>query len=65
VADYLREIHKHAEAELMKRYGAIFLDTTDVEWILTVPAVWSDRAKDATLAAARQAGMGPSTRNDL
>lgn len=31
---------------------------TKVEFVLTVPAVWSDSAKNATLQAAERAGMG-------
>ena len=59
VADYLAQIYKHTQSELTKRYGALFMQTTDVQWVLTVPAIWSDAAKDATLTAARKAGMGP------
>ncbi|KAK5175356.1 uncharacterized protein LTR77_000495 [Saxophila tyrrhenica] len=59
VADYLREVYKHAKAELAKRYGTVFIDSTHLQWILTVPAVWSDGAKNATLTAAKKAGMGP------
>lgn len=59
VAYYLHEIYMHAKAELIKRYGTLFVETTAVHWVLTVPAVWSDTAKDATLTAAKQAGMGP------
>lgn len=29
-----------------------------VEWILTVPAIWKDAAKDMMIRAARQAGFG-------
>lgn len=32
--------------------------TTKVQFVLTVPAVWSDSAKNATLQAAERAGMG-------
>ncbi|KAL4951774.1 hypothetical protein BDW69DRAFT_186085 [Aspergillus filifer] len=28
----------------------------DLQFVLTVPAVWSDKAKDATMRAAAQAG---------
>lgn len=31
---------------------------TTVQFVLTVPAVWSDSAKHATLQAAEKAGMG-------
>lgn len=59
VADYLGEVYKHTCAQLTKRYGDLFMKTTPIEWVLTVPAIWSDAAKDATLSAARRAGMGP------
>jgi molecular chaperone DnaK (HSP70) len=59
VADYLHEIYKHVEAELHKRFGKEFVEVTDLQWILTVPAVWSDAAKSATLTAAKKAGLGP------
>ena len=59
VADYLGKLYDHMMAELTRRYGSLFIETTRLQWILTVPAVWSDAAKDATLQAAKQAGMGP------
>lgn len=34
------------------------MSMTKVEFVLTVPAVWSDSAKNATLQAAERAGMG-------
>lgn len=34
------------------------MNMTKVQFVLTVPAVWSDSAKDATLKAAEKAGMG-------
>ncbi|KAK3721826.1 hypothetical protein LTR37_002992 [Vermiconidia calcicola] len=59
VADYLRELYKHAMVELNKRYTTVFVENTNLQWILTVPAVWSDTAKNATLTAAKKAAMGP------
>ena len=59
VGDYLSEIYKHMQEQLTRGYGALFMRTTDIQWILTVPAIWSDAAKDATLTAARKSGMGP------
>lgn len=29
-----------------------------MEWVLTVPAIWSDSAKDLMIQAARKAGFG-------
>jgi molecular chaperone DnaK (HSP70) len=43
---------------LTRRYGETFMSLTKVQFVLTVPAVWSDSAKDATLKAAEKAGMG-------
>jgi molecular chaperone DnaK (HSP70) len=58
VSDYLTQIHKHTMDTLTKRYGETFMSMTKVQFVLTVPAVWSDAAKDATLKAAEKAGMG-------
>lgn len=56
VADYLTELWEHAKEVLKRRWP--FMATSRVDVILTVPAVWSDAAKDATLTAAKRAGMG-------
>lgn len=58
VSDYLSQIYKHTMETLSRRYGETFISLTKVEFVLTVPAVWSDSAKDATLKAAEKAGMG-------
>lgn len=58
VADYLSALHRHTLETLHRRYGEAFVRDTRTEWVLTVPAVWSDAAKNATLLAAEKAGMG-------
>ncbi|KAF2858139.1 putative hsp70 family protein [Piedraia hortae CBS 480.64] len=58
VSDYLTMIHGHTIETLQRRYGEAFVRSTKVEFVLTVPAVWSDAAKNATLVAAERAGMG-------
>ncbi|KAF2748930.1 actin-like ATPase domain-containing protein [Sporormia fimetaria CBS 119925] len=58
VSDYLRQIYEHTMESLTRRYGETFMSMTDVEFVLTVPAIWTDQAKDATLKAAERAGMG-------
>ncbi|EWC48311.1 hypothetical protein DRE_07770 [Drechslerella stenobrocha 248] len=63
VSDYLTAIYKHTMDTLGRRYGDSFMQSTKVEFVLTVPAVWSDAAKNATLQAAERAGMG--NRHDL
>ncbi|KAF1945173.1 actin-like ATPase domain-containing protein [Clathrospora elynae] len=61
VSDYLSQIYKHTMETLTKRYGETFMGMTKVQFVLTVPAMWSDSAKDATLKAAEKAGMGNRT----
>lgn len=58
VSDYLGQIYTHTMETLNRRYGESFMAMTRVEFVLTVPAVWSDSAKNATLQAAEKAGMG-------
>ena len=58
VTDYLTKIYEHTMETLTRRYGESFMSTTKVSFVLTVPAVWSDTAKNATLQAAEKAGMG-------
>lgn len=58
VADYLSALQAHTMETLNRRFGASFVAKTKVEFVLTVPAVWSDAAKNATLRAAERAGMG-------
>lgn len=58
VSDYLGQIYTHTMETLNRRYGETFMSMTKTEFVLTVPAVWSDSAKNATLQAAEKAGMG-------
>lgn len=58
VAEYLRALFTHTKTVLVRRYGEHFVAATELKVVLTVPAVWSDTAKDATLKAAEAAGMG-------
>ncbi|KAK3616099.1 hypothetical protein LTR22_027179 [Elasticomyces elasticus] len=60
VAEYLSALFTYAKRELCEWYGEDFVATTKLTVVLTVPAVWSDTAKDATLKAAEAAGMGDS-----
>ncbi|KAF2460238.1 hypothetical protein BDY21DRAFT_280700 [Lineolata rhizophorae] len=63
VSDYLTMVYGHTMDTLTRRYGETFMSMTKVEFVLTVPAVWSDAAKASTLQAAERAGMG--NRHDL
>lgn len=57
-AEYLTCIHKFVhEVFLPRQYGEQFLQNQRISYILTVPAIWSDRAKDLTRQAAVRAGI--------
>ncbi|KAJ0426171.1 actin-like ATPase domain-containing protein [Aspergillus carlsbadensis] len=54
--DYISQLIKQV-AKLIQRRLGITSDDCSMKFVLTVPAVWSDRAKDATLRAAIAAGV--------
>ncbi|KAL4945270.1 hypothetical protein BDV06DRAFT_219524 [Aspergillus oleicola] len=56
--DYLRYLIQQVHQVLERRLG-IDAAHADLQFVLTVPAVWSDKAKDATLRAAISAGANP------
>ncbi|KAI6790853.1 actin-like ATPase domain-containing protein [Hortaea werneckii] len=58
VADYLKALFDHTKEMLKRRYGEDLVSQTPLQVVLTVPAVWSDAAQEATLSAAKDAGMG-------
>lgn len=55
VGDYLTEVRKHVWGELTRRYGETIFSNLTKELVVTVPAVWSERAKDLTLKAVTKA----------
>ncbi|KAE8396111.1 hypothetical protein BDV23DRAFT_144350 [Aspergillus alliaceus] len=60
VSDYLSEIYKHILKAIAKQITDQELCITPIEFWFTVPAIWSDKARDATRTAARRAGFGGS-----
>ncbi|ORX58250.1 hypothetical protein DM01DRAFT_1333909 [Hesseltinella vesiculosa] len=56
IADYLRAFHEHVKGELLKGFAGNY-DQSKFRYCLTVPAMWSDRAKAATREAAIRAGL--------
>lgn len=58
VTDYLTALRKHAEQVLRYKLPAGALISTPLEFVITVPAVWSDAAQAKTRACAENAGMG-------
>ena len=47
--DYIGAIYQHAMSKIEGKYPKDFLDLLEKQFILSVPAIWSDKAKDATL----------------
>lgn len=59
VADYLTRLRDHVWRELRNTYMSTF-DVLAKELVITVPAVWSERAKDQTLKAVTRAKFDTS-----
>lgn len=60
--EYLGAIHEHVLDVLKRRYSAAFISSTKLEFILTIPAIWTDIAQHATFTAARDAGFASRLR---
>jgi hypothetical protein len=56
--DFLREVFRHVYEKLRMELTEETLKNTPMECWITLPAIWSDEAKDATLQAAKKAGFG-------
>ncbi|KAF2103498.1 actin-like ATPase domain-containing protein [Rhizodiscina lignyota] len=56
-AAYLTPFYRHVMDHLEKRFSAEILATMPIEFWFTVPAIWSDKAKADTKAAAMKAGF--------
>jgi hypothetical protein len=61
--DYLHCINQYVTQEILpNRFGARFLHNQTLSYVITVPAIWSDKAKELTRQAAYDAGIA---RNNL
>jgi molecular chaperone DnaK (HSP70) len=57
-SDYLKCVLRHVLTDqLPKKYGIKFLQNQNISYVFTVPAVWSDTAKERTRQAAVRAGV--------
>ena len=56
-ADYLRLIWQYTKNDIQKLKGAEWERDYAVRVVLTVPAIWSPKAKDTTLRVAKAAGL--------
>ncbi|KFY82655.1 hypothetical protein V498_08516 [Pseudogymnoascus sp. VKM F-4517 (FW-2822)] len=60
-ADFIKAIYEYALSEISKEVPKSYMELCQKQFVLSVPAVWSDAAKNATLQAAKQAGLFPVT----
>lgn len=58
VADYLRALGDHLTFVLKEKLGAGLMRSTLLEFVLTVPAIWSEIAQEKTQMACEKAGLG-------
>ncbi|KAF2131051.1 hsp70-like protein [Dothidotthia symphoricarpi CBS 119687] len=65
VTDFLSEIYDWTLQYLEKRVSPEILAVTALEFWFTVPAIWSDQAKDATLSAAMAAGFASGAQDRI
>ncbi|KAF9434409.1 hypothetical protein BGZ76_008076 [Entomortierella beljakovae] len=56
ISDYLGKFHSHVVKEAMKNFGSTY-DQSHIQYCLTVPAMWSDRAKHVMRQAAVRGGL--------
>jgi molecular chaperone DnaK (HSP70) len=56
--EFVKHLVTHAKSTLQRRFGGASVNM-GCKYIFTVPAVWSDKAKDATLKAALMADIKP------
>lgn len=56
-ADYLTGVYKYTMAEMNRTFGENIVEATPIDFWVTVPATWSDRAKSLTKTAALTAGF--------
>lgn len=56
--DFLSEVYQYTVTLLKKQMSPETFNVTPMECWITLPAIWSDQAKHATLSAAKAAGFG-------
>jgi Hsp70 protein len=56
--DYLTKLREHVVRILKTKLGDGVVESTTIEYVITVPAIWSEAAKYRTRGCAKRAGMG-------
>jgi molecular chaperone DnaK (HSP70) len=63
--DYLRNVFEYVSARLRREMTDAIFEKSPMECWITLPAIWSDEAKDATLKAAKRAGFGNGPHDEV
>jgi len=63
--DFLHEVFLYVSSKLRQQMSDSTYENTPMECWITLPAIWSEEAKDATLNAARRAGFGSRPEDDI
>ncbi|KAF4961796.1 hypothetical protein FSARC_10092 [Fusarium sarcochroum] len=58
-ADFIEAMYKHAMTKIESKVPRDYLKLCQKSFVLSVPAVWSDKAKERTIQAAKKAGVYP------
>ena len=58
VTDFLSHIREATVESIERTYQAEWIRNAEIEYMLTVPAIWTDSAKDLMVKAATNAGFG-------
>ncbi len=58
VVDYLTALRENFESHLTDLPSSMDLQSYPKQYVITVPAMWSERAQDRTRSCAERAGMG-------
>jgi molecular chaperone DnaK (HSP70) len=58
VADFLSHVRDTTVESIARTYGPDWIRNAEIEWVLTVPAIWTDAAKDLMVQAATKARFG-------
>jgi hypothetical protein len=63
--DFLTGLYQHTIATLWKQHQESLMAITRVDFVLTVPAVWSDAAKEREFTVPRLAPNFPTLMNGM
>ncbi|KAF8243913.1 actin-like ATPase domain-containing protein [Wilcoxina mikolae CBS 423.85] len=58
VADFLSSVLEVTKASMERSYDSTWVRSSRVEYVLTIPAIWDDAARDLMVQAAEKAGFG-------